>query len=162
MAASSLPNPKNTKNMIRNTNKKHIVYLMLLFLLVSCHNYGPYLITNNKSHHSIFSIISFNDNMSSSSYYYEYQEGYVKRENDFPFIFKEIESNSQYENHDTPLYWDNFFKLSKDNKIRLFIISKDSVDKYGWKQIFKRQIFNKKIELSKENLEKTDWKVTYE
>lgn len=131
-------------------------------MFVSCHNYGPYLTTNNESNNSIFSIISFNNDMSSSSYYYEYQEGYEKGENDFPFIFEEIEPNTQYENHDTPLFWDNFFELSKDKKIRLFIISKDSVDKYGWKIIFKKQIYNKKYELSKEDLEKLDWKVTYQ
>ncbi|MEY4037975.1 MAG: hypothetical protein RIR67_285, partial [Bacteroidota bacterium] len=44
---------------------------------------------------------------------------------------------------------------------RYYIIKKDSVDKYGWKEIFKRNIYNKKYLFTIEDLDKINWTTTY-
>ena len=119
------------------------------------------VITYNKSKNSIFSVISNSDDMSGSNYYNEFRDG-QKTEKNTAFIFEEIKPNAKYMNHDRPRFWKPFFESSKDKKLRLFIIEKDSVDKYGWRQIFKKQIYNKKFSLSREDLETLNWQVTYE
>ncbi|MGG7036047.1 MAG: hypothetical protein ACI7YS_12745, partial [Flavobacterium sp.] len=78
------------------------------------------------------------------------------------FRFSEIVPNTKEANHDGPRYWDTFFESIPDKKLRLFIVSIDSVEKYGWNTIFKKQIYNKKFELSMEDLEKQNWEVVYE
>jgi len=60
-----------------------------------------------------------------------------------------------------PMVWDDYINSSKDKKIRLFVIEKDSVDKYGWEYIHKENIYNKKHTLTFKSLEKMKWKLVY-
>lgn len=122
------------------------------------------LIVFNKSKTSIYSIISSNNIMNSSSYYIEFRENektYSKRDSIFKFVFEEIKPNSKVVSGDRPRSWDSFFKTAKENKLYLYIISKDSVDKYGWYKVFKSEIYNKKYELTLEDLENKKWEITY-
>lgn len=123
------------------------------------------LMVSNGSNKSIYSIISNNDDMFGSGYYDEFRRDekyvYTKKDSLFRFIFEEIEPNTKYACHDRPSYWETFIESTIDKKIRLFIISKDSVDKYGWNKIFKNQIYNKKYELTIEDLEAMNWKIDY-
>lgn len=95
--------------------------------------------------------------MFGSGYYDEFKRdekySYTKKDSVFRFIFEEIEPDTKYASHDRPSHWDSYFESIPDKKIRLFIILKDSVDKYGWHKIFEKQLYKKKYELKIENLE---------
>lgn len=58
--------------------------------------------------------------------------------------------------------WKTFFEKCKDKKARLYIIAKDSVDKYGWDKIYEKGIYNKKYLMTIEDLNKIDWEITYD
>ena len=123
------------------------------------------LIVFNKSKSSIYSIISNDNNMNSSSYYREFgnksKKEYSLKDSVFKFIFEEIKPNSKLFNKDRPRSWNSFFKSSKGHKLYLFIVSKDSVDKYNWYNIFKSEIYNKKYELTLDDIENKKWEIIY-
>jgi hypothetical protein len=58
-------------------------------------------------------------------------------------------------------FWEEYIKTCDNQKLRYYIIKKDSVDKYGWKEIFKKNIYNKKYLLTIEDLDKMKWKIEY-
>lgn len=123
------------------------------------------LLVKNISDKAIFSILSENDNMNDAGFYYEYQNGFDETQRgdyDASFIFSEIKTGQLIENHDRPRFWDNYFQRLEDKKARLFIVQKDSVDKYGWKEIFKKNIYNKKYYLTIKDLDSLNWTITYD
>ncbi len=61
-----------------------------------------------------------------------------------------------------PMIWSDYINKSKDGKIRVFLIEKDSVDKYGWKYVNENALYNKKYLLTFDDLEKIDWNIIYE
>jgi len=63
--------------------------------------------------------------------------------------------------HVNKLTWEEYIKTCDSQKIRYYIIKKDSVDKYGWKQIFKKNIYNKKYLFTIEDLDKINWQIEY-
>ncbi|WP_026714014.1 hypothetical protein [Flavobacterium daejeonense] len=144
---------------------KNFLFLLLLFNFYSCDKLDTReLVVKNSSDRIIYSILSENDQMNDAGFYYEYQNDFdeTKRgDYDTPFIFKEIKKGEKIANHDRPRFWDNYFERLEDKKARLFIVKKDSVDKYGWKTIFKKNIYNKKYLLTIENLEKMNWEIEY-
>lgn len=145
---------------------KNFLSLFLLFNFCSCDKLDTReLLVKNSSDKVIFSILSKNDNMNEAGFYYEYQDNFdeTKRgDYDAPFIFEEIKNGQTIENHDRPRFWDNYFNELEDKKARLFIVQKDSVDKYGWKEIFKKNIYNKKYLFTIEDLDKINWTITYD
>ncbi|MDD5150460.1 MAG: hypothetical protein PHC28_08240 [Flavobacterium sp.] len=103
--------------------------------------------------------------MNNGGFYYEYQNGFDESERgdyDVPFVFTEIKSGQIIANHDGPRFWDNYFNSLEDKKARLFIVQKDSVDKYGWKEIFKKNIYNKKYLFTIKDLDSLNWTITYD
>ncbi len=123
------------------------------------------LLVKNSSDKVIFSILSENDKMNDAGFYYEFQNGFdetLRGDYDAPFVFSEIKTGQIIENHDRPRFWDNYFQRLEDKKARLFIVQKDSVDKYGWKEIFKKNIYNKKYLFTIEDLDKINWTITYD
>lgn len=124
------------------------------------------LIVHNKSKKTVFSIISPNDSLIGSEYYSEFKHDenyvYTKADSLFAFRFEEIESGGKVSNHDRPRDWDSYFGRIENKKLCLYIISKDSVEKYGWYKIFKKNIYNKKYQLSLYELEKSKWEIVYE
>ena len=145
---------------------KNFLSLFLLFNFCSCDKYDSReLLVKNSSNKLIFSILSKTDNMNEAGFYYEYQNGFdeTKRgDYDVPFIFEEIKNGQTIGNHDTPRFWDNYFNELEDKKARLFIVQKDSLDKYGWKEIFKKNIYNKKYYLTMKQLDSLNWTITYD
>ena len=145
---------------------KKFLILLFLFIFYSCDKLDTQeLLVKNSSDKIIFSILSKNDNMNEAGFYYEYQNGFdeTKRgDYDAPFIFEEIKKGQTIENHDRPRFWINYFKELEDKKARLFIVQKDSVDKYGWKEIFKKNIYNKKYYLTMKQLDSLNWTITYD
>jgi hypothetical protein len=59
------------------------------------------------------------------------------------------------------IYWEEYIKTCDNQKLRYYIIKKDSVDKYGWKEIFKKNIYNKKYLFTIEDLNKINWEIEY-
>ena len=61
-----------------------------------------------------------------------------------------------------PDRWDQFSdKKSNNNRLRIFIVTEDSVKKYGLKKIFKDNIYTRLYYLSKEDLDKIGWRFNY-
>ncbi|MFV8342560.1 hypothetical protein [Flavobacterium sp. XS2P39] len=147
-------------------NAKKILFLFFLFNFYSCDKLDTRnLLVKNNSNKVIYSILSENDSMNDAGFYYEYQNDFdeTKRgDYDAPFVFTEIKKGQIIANHDRPRFWDNYFNRLEDKKARLFIVQKDSVDKYGWKAIFSKNIYNKKYYLTLENLDKMNWEIEYE
>ena len=48
-----------------------------------------------------------------------------------------------------------------DKKLRLFFIRESTLRNYSWDEIYKSQLFEKRIEVTTEELTKLDWIVTY-
>jgi len=62
---------------------------------------------------------------------------------------------------DKPNNWDNYIFYSKDGKMRFLVISKDSVDKYGWKKIITQNIYTKVYKVDITDLNKLKWVIIY-
>src|SRR5690554_384034 len=61
-----------------------------------------------------------------------------------------------------PHHWKTYYDpYNRGNKMRLFIIKKDSVDKYGWEGIYKYNIYNKKYLLDIDDLDSLNWTIEY-
>jgi hypothetical protein len=146
---------------------KKILFVFLLFnSFCSCDKYDTReLRVKNNSAKIIFSILSEDDDMKNGGFYSEFQNGFDETQRgdyDPPFVFAEIKKGQTIANHDTPRFWDNYFQRLEDKKARLFIVHKDSVDKYGWKEIFKRNIYNKKYLFTIKDLDSLNWIITYD
>lgn len=144
---------------------KNYIFLFIILNFCSCDKLDTRdIFVKNSSDKIIYSILSENDNMNDGGFYYEYQNGFEESKRgdyDAPFIFQQIKSGQQFANHDRPRYWDTFFNRLEDKKARLFIVEKDSVDKYGWKTIFSKNIYNKKYFITLEKLDSLNWQIEY-
>lgn len=144
---------------------KVIIFLFVLFNFCCCDKLDTRdIFVKNNSDKVIFSIFSDNDNMNNAGFYYEYQDGFDESKRgdyDAPFIFTEIKKGQIVANYDTPRYWDTFFNTQEDKKARLFIVEKDSIEKYGWKEIFNKNIYNKKYLITLEQLDSLNWQIEY-
>ena len=120
---------------------------------------------NNKSRKTVFSILSSNNYMGTDSYYSEFmtekKQIMTKQDSLFAFVFEEINPNTKVANHDGPGFWDNYIETCEGGKVRIFIVPKDSVEKYGWHKIFKNNIYIKKYELTLDDLNKDSWEIVY-
>jgi len=74
---------------------------------------------------------------------------------------KSVNPNSESSNHVNKLTWEEYIKTCDDKKIRYYIIIKDSVDKYGWDKVIKKNIYSKKYLFTIEDLDKINWQVEY-
>jgi hypothetical protein len=63
--------------------------------------------------------------------------------------------------HSTTPSWDMLIDSSKDHKLSVFIVSKDSVDKYGWDYIYKKNIYIRRYLIDMNYLEKNKWTIVY-
>jgi hypothetical protein len=123
------------------------------------------LIIYNRSAKSIYTVLGTDDTMKHSYLYSEYENKveYKKREKeDLLLKFYEILPSEKDESSDRPKRWNFYFESSQDKEIRLFIIHKDTVDKYGWFEVFQRNIYNKKYKLTIQDLDKQKWEIVYE
>lgn len=141
--------------------------IVICFIFISCMDNIPLdLKLKNNSKKSIYSILSDSDKFIAEGYYEEFQknETYVKTKKDsiYSFVFTEILPNTIESCHDRPLNWEEYFKSLPDGKMRMFIISKDSVEKHKWYKIFKNQIYIKKFELTLQDLKDKNWEIVYD
>ena len=57
--------------------------------------------------------------------------------------------------------WDDLIKSIEDGKLRIYIVNKDSVDKYGWDNVYKKNIFSKRYLIDMQYLEDNKWTIVY-
>jgi hypothetical protein len=63
---------------------------------------------------------------------------------------------------DKPRNWDNYIEVGcKDGRLRLFIISKDTINKYGWKKVISNNIYTKVYRMNMDDIKKCKWKVIF-
>lgn len=148
--------------------KKGFVFF-IVFILTGCMDRldNRYLTIANNSDKVIYNIISPNESLNGSGHYDEYLRDektyiYTREDSINKFVFLEIKPNINMNTNDRPRNWDLYFESINDKKMRLFIIDKDSVDKYGWKEIFKKNIYNKKYLFTIKDLDSLNWKITYD
>ena len=63
---------------------------------------------------------------------------------------------------DNPASWDVYIKRSKNGKVKLFIITQESLEKFGWAEILDKNIYDKVYFMSLDDLKKAHWKVKYD
>lgn len=139
------------------------IHLFCTVTLFSCMDQidDRILKVNNESKNSIFAIVAKDDKMKSSISYMDYCESNKPESKDSSIVFTKMLPNSIEQSSGRPRSWDGLFSNTKDKKIRLFIIQIDSVKKYGWSKVFDKNLFNKKITLTLEDLKKNDWEIVY-
>ena len=57
--------------------------------------------------------------------------------------------------------WEKYIEQASDKKLKIFLIEKDSIDKYGWEKIFEKNIYNKQYNLTIDDLNNMDWQIEY-
>jgi len=57
--------------------------------------------------------------------------------------------------------WDARIERSKNKKLTIFIVAKDSIDKYGWEYVYKQGIITEKYIVDMEYLKKHKWSIVY-
>ena len=127
------------------------IYSLISFLfLLSCGHKDDnrFIITHNGSRTDIYCFILKHE-LSSVSI------------SEFNFSQKAVVPNNKSYDHVDKLTWEEFIKTCDNQKIRFFIVKKDSIDKYGWKEIFKKNIYNKKCLFTIEDLDKINWEINY-
>lgn len=140
--------------MIKKMNRYSLIFL-LSFLLISCLDRSidnRNLKIYNMSSDTIFFFISENDAFTNP--YQEYSE---------ETIFSEdmVKQDTFAYYTDNPISWEDFIMNCKDGKMRLFIVAKDSVDKYGIKEVISQSVFTQKYLIDIDYLNRTSWFITY-
>jgi hypothetical protein len=143
-----------------------LFFIIFLIFISACDRLDNRMLeVENNSDKTIYSIISSDNQIGTEGFYweFEYDEKHIFTKEDSLFLFKftPILPNEKIENHDRPRFWDSYFEGIEDKKLRLFIVTQDSVEKYGWHKIFKKNIYTKKYILSKEDLDKQNWTIIY-
>jgi hypothetical protein len=124
--------------------------------LIICNNSNKVIYNVISSNDSIYNLGNHDDFVYKGNYIYT-KEGDIKM-----FGFTAINPKEKLPSNGGSTKWDVYFESIYDKKIRLFIIKKDSVDKYGWKEILKKNIYNKKYLFTIEDLDKINWIITYD
>lgn len=106
----------------------------------------------NKSNNTIYFFISENDVFINP--YQDYSNevidvNYSVKQDTFAYFI------------DNPINWDEFIKDCEGGKMRLYIVAKDSVDKYGLTKVIFKNIYTRKYFLDIDYLNKTNWVIQY-
>jgi len=145
------------------------LYFILSFSLISCvfdKFDNKYITINNDSNNCVYYIISYNDIM------FDYEKLLMKQRLDKGEEMSRIDitglyisdslAKKSYSKYKGPMDWKSYINMNVDKKMRLFIIKKDSVDKYGWEYVHNKNIFNKKYLYTFKELEKINWVIKYD
>ena len=125
-------------------------YLVIILLFISCSDWDTRLILINKSNKIIrehYQLMDLNDSIPDLT------------SCDKTNLY-DVRPNSE-EILRTQNKWNLYLKGQPNKILRIFIINEDSLLKYGTCKIFKDQIFMKRYDLTYEDLEKLNWRVTY-
>lgn len=138
-------------------NNKIKIYWLTVFIFVllsSCMDKvdNRNLKIYNKSDNTIYFFISKSDLF--SNYGRDYSEEVLETNNcvkqdTFAYII------------DRPIFWNEYIKNCLGGKMRLFIVAKDSIDKYGLKTVISKSIYTQKYLLDINDLKKANWNIIY-
>lgn len=150
--------------------KKVCVLLLLpfLILMIKCEGYDSKdIILENNSDHSIYYSMTIEDEMFDIEKYriserIENGEKFTKVDITGLFMSDEIAKDSITEISPRPREWNRYMKSAKDKKLHLYIIQKDSVDKYGWEGIHAKNVYNRKYNLDVDDLDSLNWTIEYD
>lgn len=137
--------------LVKKNKMKKVLFLIICLGLTSCMDRfdNRPLTIENKSKNKIYGIIM---NENSESYKDLNQMGII--------ISDSIMPNESHSKLGTKL-WEDYIGLSKDKKMRLYVVEKDSVNKYEWKGIHDRNLYNKKYTLDIDDLDSLNWTIEY-
>jgi len=130
---------------------KKIILLFFLTICFSCINHETetrYIKVTNKSKKEIYSFF-MRKQMSLQAYHDESPEFINAEKGGFSLLYL-IKPK-----------WEKYIEQASDKKLKIFLIEKDSVDKYGWEKIFEKDIYNKQYNLTIDDLDKMDWQIEY-
>ena len=135
-----------------------ICYLYFFFLLLSACAVDKRidhreLIITNRSNKNIYYFYSQNDSVFSDAIDYnitwnKYMETNLILTNDTSSLM--IEGK-----------WEKYLSECPQGKFRLFFIDRNLVEKYGWQNIVKRNIYSKKILMNLSDLMRINWFLVY-
>ena len=148
--------------------KNFSLLIVLTFIFVSCHNridLRNIIISNNSENKIIYSL-SITDTIFDLEKF-KVKQRLLKGEQfsyiDITGLF--IDSLVQKETNiidSRPSHWKSYYDpYDKGDKMRLFIIKKDSIDKYGWEGIHQRNLYNAKYLLDIAKPDSLKWTITY-
>jgi hypothetical protein len=135
--------------------KKSYFIVILIMLLNSCLDRAVdrrKIKIINCTDKTIYCLISQNDSIRSP--YIEYSESTIDN-------YYKINGNSTAFLKDSPRSWDGYIKNSVNGKMKLFIISKDSIDEHGLKGVLIKNIYTEVLELDIEDLNNNNWQIIY-
>ena len=107
----------------------------------------------NKTDEDIYCFCLFTDSLK------DRYGGYYNTEI-FDNCFK-IKKDSIGNVYDKPQDWDSYMAHSEGGKMRFIIISQDSVNKYGWREVIMKNIYTKVYKLNINDLDKNKWEIIY-
>jgi hypothetical protein len=107
----------------------------------------------NKSENTIYCIISSNDFIDSV---YKSFDSVVWKRGSYN-ILKDSVKNI----YDKPSNWDEYINNCQDGKVRIFVISRSDVTKYGWEKVILKSICTRIYKVNIHDLNKCKWKITY-
>ncbi|RRJ87101.1 hypothetical protein [Flavobacterium macacae] len=133
--------------------KFFLSYILVIFLFISCIDKidsREFEVINN-SNQSIYTIIHKvnieDDTINKYGFVGDFTDSILSN------TIKEI---------NRPIDWGRYMNKSYGMKFRLYLIKKDSIDKYGWEGIRKKNIYNKKYILDIDDLDSLNWRIKYD
>ncbi len=135
--------------------KRSFYIVLLIFLLNGCLDRAVdrrKIKITNSSNKNIYCLISQNDSIKNP--YIEYTDSAIDK-------YYKINGNSTTFLKDSPRSWDGYIRNSVNGKMKLFIISEDSVDEHGLKEVLIRNIYTKVLKLDINDLNNNNWQIIY-
>lgn len=136
--------------------KKVITEMLTLLVMCSCLDRAldnRKITIVNDSKKAIYCLFSQNDSIKNP--YILYPDSVIN------FYYK-VEAKKTVILHDSPRSWQSYIENSENGKMRIFVISNDSVIKNGWKQILIHNNYIHLFKLTLQDLKDLDWRIVYD
>jgi len=141
--------------------KKFILYLLIIINCIACmdkFNVNNLTISNDSDKEIIYSLSN-----TDTIFDLKKMKNYQASQGDIFLLFVDsLEKKKTKIIDPRPPHWKSYYDPdNKGNKMRLFIIEKDSLDKYGWEGIYQKNLYNAKYLLNNEKLDSLNWTIIY-
>ncbi len=133
---------------------KKLFYMLLLLSLGCMDEFEKRdILIKNNSDKVIYPLISKNESLRDP--YITYNDTLIEN-------FFGINTFSKGKIKDKPRNWDSYIAQSSEQKLHLFIISSDSVRKYGWREVLNKRTYTKYYKLNIKDLDSLKWQINFE
>ena len=130
--------------------------MLVCLTLIACSKKSKEIVIENQTNKRYFVFISESDYILDGEIYHNsIKNNQIDEKLHFKFY---TDSTHRKVIIDEPGNWDEYFKNISDKKLRLFIVPTDTVEKYGWSDIYQGYGYVK-YKLSKEDLDFQKWKI---